>query len=222
MKRQWLIVGTFLMAAVLFTACAKKPPETMAPEAQSAAAADALAQVESMGTSIAESLGISTPGDLGAAIPGIGGAAAESVAENIGNTVESLAGSSAGIGTADIPQVLAEYTGDLDIAGSWQDEVSKRATMEVQEMDDGTCLVSISWGNSATESAEWVINGKYDPVSGMLSYTDGSYAIYTWDAQGNGSVSDEEVTEGALMKEGEKLRWQDSKLEKDAVFVKQP
>ena len=219
MKRQWLIVGTFLMAAALFTACAKKPPETMAPEAQSAAAAEALAQVESMGTSIAESLGISTPGNIGFEIPGVGGAVAGAAAES---AAESLAGASEGIGTAEVPQVLAEYTGNLDIAGSWQDEVSKRATMEVQEMDDGTCLVSISWGGSATESAEWVINGKYDPVSGMLSYTDGAYAIYTWDAQGNGSVSDEEVTKGALMMEGEKLRWQDSKLEKDAVFVKLP
>ena len=66
----------------------------------------------------------------------------------------------------------------------------------------------------------WQIHGTYDEVSGMLSYEDGRYSIHTWDENDNETVSDEEVTKGAFMKEGEKLRWQDSKNDGDGVFVR--
>lgn len=117
-------------------------------------------------------------------------------------------------------EVLADFTGKIDLAGSWQDEVSKRATMDVTANEDGSYDIVINWGGSATEKAVWQIHGTYDEVSGMLSYEDGRYSIHTWDENDNETVSDEEVTKGAFMKEGEKLRWQDSKNSEDGVFVK--
>ena len=118
-------------------------------------------------------------------------------------------------------EVLADFTGEMDLAGSWQDEISKRATMDVTANEDGSYDIVINWGGSATEKAVWQIHGTYDEVSGMLSYEDGRYSIHTWDENDNETVSDEEVTKGAFMKEGEKLRWQDSKNSGDGVFVKE-
>ena len=118
-------------------------------------------------------------------------------------------------------EVLADFTGEMDLAGSWQDEISKRATMDVTANEDGSYDIVINWGGSATEKAVWQIRGTYDEVSGMLSYEDGRYSIHTWDENDNETVSDEEVTKGAFMKEGEKLRWQDSKNSGDGVFVKE-
>ena len=117
-------------------------------------------------------------------------------------------------------ELLADFTGKMDLAGSWQDEVSKRAIMDVTANEDGSYDIVINWGGSATEKAVWQIHGTYDEVSGMLSYEDGRYSIHTWDENDNETVSDEEVTKGAFMKEGEKLRWQDSKNSEDGVFVK--
>ena len=118
-------------------------------------------------------------------------------------------------------EVLADFTGKMDLAGSWQDEVSKRATMDVTANEDGSYDIVINWAGSATEKAVWQIHGTYDEVSGMLSYEDGQYSIHTWDENNNETVSEEAVTKGVLMKEGEKLRWQDSKNSEDGVFVKE-
>lgn len=118
-------------------------------------------------------------------------------------------------------EVLSDFTGKMDLAGSWQDEISKRATMDVTANEDGSYDIVINWAGSATEKAVWQIHGTYDEVSGMLSYEDGQYSIHTWDENNNETVSDEEVTKGVLMKEGEKLRWQDSKNSEDGVFVKE-
>ena len=118
-------------------------------------------------------------------------------------------------------EVFSDFTGKMDLAGSWQDEISKRATMDVTANEDGSYDIVINWAGSATEKAVWQIHGTYDEVSGMLSYEDGQYSIHTWDENNNETVSDEEVTKGVLMKEGEKLRWQDSKNSEDGVFVKE-
>ena len=118
-------------------------------------------------------------------------------------------------------EVLSDFTGKMDLAGSWQDEVSKRATMDVTANEDGSYDIVINWAGSATEKAVWQIHGTYDEVSGMLSYEDGQYSIHTWDENNNETVSEEAVTKGVLMKEGEKLRWQDSKNSEDGVFVKE-
>ena len=121
---------------------------------------------------------------------------------------------------AEAESVLGEFTGDMNLAGSWDDEVSKRASMDVTKNEDGSYDILVHWGGSATETAIWSIHGEYNPTSGMLSYEDGVYSIHTFDDKGNETVSGEEKTKGAFMKEGEKLRWQDSKNTDDGLFSK--
>ena len=145
---------------------------------------------------------------------------AQDLAEQAQETVEQ-AESEAQAVEQKTDELLADFTGKMDLAGSWQDEISKRATMDVTANEDGSYDIVINWAGSATEKAVWQIHGTYDEVSGMLSYQDGQYSIHTWDENNNETVSDEEVTTGALMKEGEKLRWQDSKNSEDGLFVKE-
>ena len=116
--------------------------------------------------------------------------------------------------------ITLEFTGEMDLAGHWEDEVSKRASMDVTANEDGSYNILVHWGGSATETAIWEIHGTYDPVSGMLSYEDGAYSIHTVGEDGKETVSGEETTKGTFMKEGNKLRWSDSKNSDDGLFVK--
>lgn len=144
----------------------------------------------------------------------------QALAEEAQETVEQAESEVQAVEDSIQNEILSDFTGKMDLAGSWQDEVSKRATMDVTANEDGSYDIVVNWGGSATEKAVWQIHGTYDEVSGMLSYEDGRYSIHTWDENDNETVSDEEVTKGAFMKEGEKLRWQDSKNSEDGVFVK--
>ena len=117
-------------------------------------------------------------------------------------------------------EFLADFTGEMDLTGSWQDEVSQRATMDVEKAETGTYHILIHWASGAKEASTWEISGTYDETSGMLSYENGNYTAHTWDENDKETISDEEVTKGTLMKEGDKLRWSDSKNEEDGLFVK--
>ena len=117
-------------------------------------------------------------------------------------------------------EFLEDFTGEMDLTGSWQDEVSQRATMDVEKAETGTYHILIHWASGAKEASTWEISGTYDETSGMLSYENGGYTVHTWDENGNETISEEDVTKGALMKEGDKIRWSDSKNEEDCVFVK--
>ena len=145
---------------------------------------------------------------------------AQALAEEAQETVEQAESEVQAVEDSIQNEILSDFTGKMDLAGSWQDEISKRATMDVTANEDGSYDIVINWAGSATEKAVWQIHGTYDEVSGMLSYEDGQYSIHTWDENDNETVSDEAVTKGAFMKEGEKLRWQDSKNSEDGVFVK--
>ena len=122
--------------------------------------------------------------------------------------------------TEDESAAVDDFTGDFDLEGSWIDEVSKRATMDVIKNSDGSYDILVSWGGGVNESAKWQIHGQYDEKSGMLSYTDGKYAIHTFDDDGKETLSDETTTEGAFLLEDGKLRWQDSKNSEDGLFVR--
>ena len=120
----------------------------------------------------------------------------ETVQETVEETVQDAA-------EATEPEnLLGDFVGEMALPGSWEDNIT------------------VHWGGSATETAIWEIHGEYDPVSGMLSYDDGNYSIHTFDDKGNETVSGEEKTSGAFMKEGDKLRWQDSKNADAGLFSK--
>lgn len=116
--------------------------------------------------------------------------------------------------------VLQDFVGEMDLAGTWADEVSQRASMDVTRNDDGSYFIVVHWGSGATEVSIWEIHGNYNETSGMLSYEDGAYSVHTWDENDNETVSDKQTTNGAFMKEGDKLRWSDSLNSDDGLFVK--
>lgn len=111
-----------------------------------------------------------------------------------------------------------ETASKLNPVGTWEDEVSKRASMDVTPNADGSFRFLIHWGGSATESAIWEINGTLDETSGTLVYEDGKYTIHTFDEEDKETVSEEETTKGSLTLENGKLRWKDSKLSEDSLF----
>ena len=117
-------------------------------------------------------------------------------------------------------EFLQDFTGEMDLTGSWQDEISQRATMDVEKAETGTYHILIHWASGAKEASIWEISGTYDETAGMLSYENGNYSVHTWDDNDEETVSNEDVTEGSLMKEGEKLRWSDSRNSDDCLFVK--
>lgn len=117
-------------------------------------------------------------------------------------------------------EFLSDFTDEMNLTGSWQDEVSQRATMDVEKFETGTYYIHIHWSSGASEESLWEITGTYDETSGMLSYENGNYSVITWDENGKETITEEDVTKGSLMKEGDKLRWTDSKIEEDGLFVK--
>lgn len=117
-------------------------------------------------------------------------------------------------------EFLSQVSGEMDLSGSWEDEISQRAHMDVTKNADGSYSILVSWGSSASETSIWQITGTYDEKSGMLSYENGSYTVHTWDEEGVETVSEPEITKGAFMKEGDKLRWKDSKNSDSGLFVK--
>ena len=117
-------------------------------------------------------------------------------------------------------EFLSDFTDEMNLTGSWQDEVSQRATMDIEKALTGTYHILIHWASGAKETSIWEISGTYDETSGMLSYENGNYTVHTWDENDKETVSEGEVTKGTLMKEGDKLRWSDSKNEEDGLFVK--
>ena len=111
-----------------------------------------------------------------------------------------------------------------DLSGSWQDEISQRASMDVTRSGDGSYTLFVHWGSSATEASIWEIVGTFDE-SGTLTYEDGKYGVCTFDESGSETVSDEETTQGSFTLENGKLRWQDSQVRKNGysesgLFVK--
>lgn len=116
--------------------------------------------------------------------------------------------------------VLEEVAGEMDLAGSWEDEISMRAGMDCVRNDDGSYDIVVHWGGSAWETAIWEIHGTYDEASGMLSYKDGKYSIHTFDDKNQETISGEKTTSGVFLKEGDKLRWQDSENSSEGLFVK--
>ena len=143
-----------------------------------------------------------------------------------GGKQETATGSEAKDAAQETVQETSEETAETakveipDLSGAWDDEVSQRAPMDVTKNSDGSYSFLVHWGGSATETAIWEISGKFDEATGVLTYEDGKYSIHTFDDQEKETISGEETTKGAFLKEGDKLRWQDSKNTDDGVFVK--
>lgn len=121
---------------------------------------------------------------------------------------------------AEQPEDPEENSKETELAGSWQDEVSRRASMEISQNQDGSYKIVVLWGSSAFETSTWEISGSFDAETGVLSYNDGKYSVHYYDENGTETVSDEETTKGSFTINGDKLRWQDSKNSEEGMFVK--
>jgi len=199
MKKQWLITCVLVMSVLAFAACGKKQESAAGEGDQTGAVQETEAEATEEVKEEVEDAALAGT-DLLAGAENAGDAASDAIAMQ-----------------ADI---LADYTGEIDLNGSWQDEVSQRATMDIEQAGTGTCHILIHWAGSAKEAAIWEISGTYDETAGMISYENGNYSVHTWDDNDEETISGLDVTKGALMKEGEKIRWSDSKNEDDCVFIK--
>jgi len=156
----------------------------------------------------------------------------DSIGEAMASRADAMAESMAGQVDVELPEiaigesivdqldsmqaaVIEGYTGEVDLAGAWQDEVSKRAGMKVEANEDGTYSIMVSWSSSFDETACWEITGTWNPDMGALTYEEGTFYVLK-----EGEKTGEETTEGGFYKEGEKIRWSDSKNKEDSVFVK--
>ncbi len=118
------------------------------------------------------------------------------------------------------PEKETEEAGEdtLGIVGSYDDEVSGRATMEVIKDTGDQYVCMVNWSGGASETAVWTIKGTFDESTKTLSYKDGSYTIISWAEDGTETASEPETTEGSVTIEDGKLRWKDSKNSEDGLF----
>ena len=59
-----------------------------------------------------------------------------------------------------------------DFLGDWDDSVSKRCGMAIEQIDSETISVEVDWSSSATENTTWSMTAKYDPDRHAFAYTD--------------------------------------------------
>ena len=227
-----ILCGVSVLTAFGVFGCGKKEEVPADETAEATSGAEAEAQAESLTAQGHTVAGSTVEGDTAAGDAAAGSAAAEETAGAEEPTAAAEASGAEGSVDHIVPkpdeideqikeEFLNEISGEMDLEGAWEDEVSQRAHMNVTKNEDGSYNIVVRWGSSAFETSVWEIHGTYDEVSGMLSYQDGAYSIHTADEKGNETISGEETTNGAFMKEGEKLRWSDSKAPDDGLFVKQ-
>ena len=59
-----------------------------------------------------------------------------------------------------------------------------RASVMVEADGMENAKITVTWGGSAAENAEWVMSGKFDPETLTVQYTDCVKTVYVWNEQG--------------------------------------
>lgn len=59
-----------------------------------------------------------------------------------------------------------------------------RASIMVEADGTDGAKITVTWGASAAENAEWVMSGKFDPETLTVAYTDCVKTVYVWNEQG--------------------------------------
>lgn len=97
---------------------------------------------------------------------------------------------------------------ETSLAGSWQDRVSQRATMDISGGKNNVYTINVHWGSTAYEAVHWTMTGTYDPDKGVLTYSNAKKS--TIDSSGDTDTETVEYTNGTgkfVYKNGE-LSWQ--------------
>ena len=106
-----------------------------------------------------------------------------------------------------------------DFAGSYYEEIAGRGMIDIESTGDNTYAVSIHWGASAFESANWEMTATYSESTGLLEYTDCTYTIITFEDEEN-YTEDVKYTDGAgefWFTEDGKLGWKSANSDVDSI-----
>lgn len=71
--------------------------------------------------------------------------------------------------------------------GTYFDAYSQRASAEVEELEDGSCAITVSWANSASEACVWTMDAVPDE-DGRLNYDNCTKMIVTYNEDDSESV----------------------------------
>ena len=120
----------------------------------------------------------------------------------------------AGCGTAasDTEDASAADDGQNPVMNFVGTYVCDRAAMQIEADGDAGAKVSVSWGGSATETAEWTMSGPFDTEGLVIEYHDCVKKDVTYNEDGD-VASEEEVYTGGhgfiTFGENNTLTWQD-------------
>ena len=107
---------------------------------------------------------------------------------------------------------------DLDIGGIWADEISQRASIEIEQNDDGSYTCLVSWSESYEVMDEWEFTGKFD--GDTMTYADGIRTVLKANDDEEMVEESSEETSGSLTLKDGKLEWSDSAVEEPVVFIR--
>lgn len=116
-------------------------------------------------------------------------------------------------------QIMRSSETAFSYAGTWEDEITRRATMVAAQY--GTHVeIRVRWSYGTNAAETWKISGEMNPETGMLLYNDAEYCYLQWDATGIETVVLADRSSGLFSWIDQKLRWQDTLIEGDGLFVK--
>jgi predicted small lipoprotein YifL len=119
---------------------------------------------------------------LGCTLAACGSKPAEAPAEAPAETAETAAEPAADEGQNPVMNVIGDYQAD-------------RCSVHVEAQDKDGALITVHWGNSATESAEWTMSGTFDAENHTVYYQDGVKKNVVYGSDGS-VTSEEEVYTG--------------------------
>ena len=124
-------------------------------------------------------------------------------------------------------EVVADVTSEIiddvvdypDFTGTFTEPMSGRCRIDIEHVEGDTHKVTICWGSSAFESANWEMTATYYPSTGLLEYSDAKYFVRTY-------TDEETYTDDVKYEDGDgyfwyaedgTLGWQSGKSDIDGV-----
>ncbi len=92
----------------------------------------------------------------------------------------------------------------MNVVGYYRCE---RATIVVEPEGSENAKISVTWGGSAWERAEWSMSGRFDPETMSVSYTDGVKKIVSYKENGEVASEETEYTDGTGVVSFDAERW---------------
>ena len=106
-----------------------------------------------------------------------------------------------------------------DFSSVYTEPMSGRCTIDIESAGDNKYNISIHWGSSAFESANWEMTATYYDSTTLLEYTDAKYFIRTY-------ASEDDYTDNVVYTDGAgefwftedgMLGWRSAKMDVDYI-----